>query len=263
MNITTYSAGVEVKATIPLIVDGVQIIAETVFYRIIDGKDNELVSRSAVTYVEGNETVSLIVSGLINAIAAGAETRDVRIIELYVNDGTGELKIEYIYGIEKESVLVEGVNSFQGYGRALMTAMSISKLDAWEEASKTERLSALIEARRSFSTLSLRHKATDNSFACVDSEFAVRDITALTQSQYLKLPEDLKAALNRAQVLQANHLLTSDENDDLRDSSVLSKTVGEAKIMFKAGIKHKGVVNSRAMQELTRWIISGKRIGRA
>jgi hypothetical protein len=143
-----------------------------------------------------------------------------------------------------------------------MTALTLQKIPSWDASNKQQRSSALIEARRAIGAIPLRHYFYDVNVTHFDSNFIFRDITRLTQAQYLALPEDLKAALCRAQILQAEYLLTNDENEALRDSGIIAISVGEAKQMFKSAIKYKGIIHKRAMVELSRWLIHGIRTSR-
>lgn len=262
MNPQIYTSATSVIATIPLEIDGVQIIAQSVQYRIIDANEVELLAKTTVpNYSSGSPNATITVPALINTIT-GSDTREMRIIELYINDGSGELIIDYAYVIQLKSVLIQGVNSFQSYGKSLLTALTIQNIPGWDSATKDSRTNALIEARRSIGALPLRHYYNDLNTTHFDGGFIFRDITLLTKDQYLALPQDLKDALCRAQLLQANYLLADDENEAMRESGIIGVTVGEAKNLYRAGIAHKGIINKRAMVELSRWLISGKRISR-
>jgi hypothetical protein len=263
MSIAAYTNGTDVTAVIPLIADDVDIDAQSVQYRIIDNNDVELVPKTAIAdFIVGSSDVTVFVSALINTIGSLTDTREMRVIELYINDGVGEVKIDYWYIVELSNVLIEGLNSFQGYGKALMTAMSIQKIPGWDAANKESRSNALIEARRNIGSVPLRHYFYDVNITHTDSNFIFRDITRLTQQQFVALPVDLKDGLCRAQILQANYLLTIDENDELREAGVLSVAVGDAKQSMKAALKYKGLVHKRAMVELSRWLIHGIRTAR-
>lgn len=76
------------------------------------------------------------------------------------------------------------------------------------------------------------------------------------------MPENIKSALCRAQLLQADYILNNDESQVLRDSGVVEMAVGEAKKIFKQSKKLKTPVCERAMNELSRWLVSGQRISR-
>ena len=258
----TYISGTDILVTIPLSVDGIDVSAESVSYRVVNGDDVEIIAKTVVSaFVVGDIEVVLTIPAISNTIA-GTATREIRMVEIYINDGSGEFKIEQIYGIEKDAVLVEGVNSFQGYGKSLMTAMTIVKIDGWDEAEKKARVNALIEARLSMASVPLRHTFQDYGLTHVEPNFAFRDITRLTQIEFASLPQDLKTALCRAQILQANYLLTSHDGDVARDAGITSTTIGEAKQVYSTAIKYRGAVDKRAMQELSRWIVSGIRTSR-
>jgi hypothetical protein len=50
-------------------------------------------------------------------------------------------------------------------------------------------------------------------------------------------PDYFKEALNRAQIIQANFLLTPNSAADRRRDGVFSEKIGESSIMFKNGVR--------------------------
>ena len=247
MNATPYLNGTNVSVTIPLAVDGVPVYATGVSYRLLDGADNELIAKTIVsTFVADDPEVTIAVEAINNTIAPGDEVRDVRTIELYVTDGAGEFKIDYSYMIEKEIVLVEGVNSFQSYGRALVHSTVVSKIDGWAAASKYQRINALIEAKRVISEL---------PFRCCN-------LSALTKTEYQALSKQFRDALSRAQILHANKLLQTNDSEGDIESGIQAKTVGDAKNVYQIAVKYKSKVDKRAMQELASWLSNGIGIAR-
>lgn len=265
MNTIAYIGGTDVIVTIPLISDGVSIAATAVDYRVLNQDDTVLIARAAhPTFIDGDVDVVITIPAINNTISALDTVRELRVIELFVKDGTGEIKLSYEYIIEKEIVLIEGVNSFQGYGRATIEAITLSKIDEWHAAGRDDRTNALIEARRNIGAIPLRGIFTDNVgySQYAEETFAFKDVTRLTQTEFMGLPVELKAALRRAQILQANHILTDDEATANIDNGIAAITVGDAKHVYQAKPKIRPPLNKRAMLELSKWLVTGVRIGR-
>lgn len=267
MNSIAYISGTDVIVTIPLISDGVTISATSVDYRVLNQDDTVLTARIAhPTFVEGDIDVIITIPAIQNTISPEETVRELRVIELFVNDGTGEIKLSYEYVIEKELVLVEGINSFQSYGRATIEALTLSKIDEWHSADRNERTNALIEARRNIGAVSLICNAGTYNTAGysqrISEGFAFNDVTQLTLLEYTNLPLEFKEALRRAQILQANHILTDDEATANIDNGIAAITVGDAKHVYQAKPKLRTLIDKRALLELSKWITSGVRIGR-
>jgi hypothetical protein len=266
MNTIAYISGTDVIVTIPLISDGVLIPATEVDYRILNQDDAVLVARAAhPTFVVTNTEVAITIPAIHNTISPLETVRELRVIELFVNDGTGEIKLSYEYIIEKELVLIEGINSFQSYGRATIEALTLSKVDEWHASGRNERTNVLIEARRNIGAISLKCNTVESAgYTRYDNDvFAFNDITKLTQAEFLALPIELKEALRRAQILQANYLLKDDEATNNINDGIAAITVGDAKHVYQAKAKLKTLIDKRALLELSKWINSGVRIGRA
>jgi acetolactate synthase small subunit len=68
--------------------------------------------------------------------------------------------------------------------------------------------------------------------------------------------------LKRAQILQANKILTVDESEEHREKGISSITIGEAKQVYQMTKKIKTVIDKRAVAELSKWIVSGVRVSR-
>lgn len=258
----SYLSSTDINLTIPLNIDGVPVNVLSVKYRVVDGNTNELVAKTTVSaFVANSSDVSITIPASINNITA-PETREIRVVEIYLNDGAGNVKIEYIYFIELEAILIEGVNSFQSYPKSLMNSLTVQNLPGWDSSEKQDRINALIEARRNLASLPLRNYYDVFSANKINSSFIFRDITLLNQAQYLALPKELKEALCRAQIIQADYLLAKDEDDAQREKGVIEIAVGEAKKIFKNSKPYHSLIHKRALVELSRWIISGIRTSR-
>lgn len=251
--------GQEVTWVIPLEAEGgEQLLASAVEYRIVNQDDTELVARGPATYAAGQAHVSIVVPAPINALAVTAG-RELRMIELFVTTADGVKKLQFPYVIESEALLAIGINSFQGYASALMVGYELPSIPAWNNAIKSERINALMAAWRNISKLRLKD-VSDTSMSRIAP---FNDIAELTADEFAQLSTDMRSALARAQVLEADYLLGSDEIGDIRRAGIMSATVGESSQFFRPGKPYEGTVCKRAAKELSKYMVTaGARLGR-
>lgn len=247
-----YLGGTAVSLTIPLVdADGECIVADSVEYRVIDQNEVELVAKVALAgFTSGDDQAVVEVSSIINTLPLN-DLRGMRVVELYALTLTGTIKVEQGYFIEAEAVLVEGVNSFQSYSKAVYSSYEIPAIQGWGQCDKSERVAALIAARRNIGHLRF-----------LDSSASTSDITELTQTQWAAMPVEFKAAVCRAQIIEADYLLGGDPYGEYRRAGVMSMTVGEAKQFFRPAKAIEGAVCARAMKELSKYILIRTRIAR-
>lgn len=251
-----YLGGQPVNLTIPLPEN-----AQSVSYRVIDQSEAELVAKTLLsTFSSGDDLALISLSGELNQLALG-ELRALRVVELYVVTDTGTIKLESGYYIEAEEVLVDGVNSFQSYNGAMFLSYEIPNLQAWNVATRNDRITALLAARRNIGKLRFRY-VFDACQNIVDNTVGIADLTLATKEQWEAMPQDFRAAIRRAQILEADFLLGGDEIGDIRRSGLMSMSVGEAKQFFRPSKAIERAVCARAVKELSKFILSRTRIGR-
>lgn len=250
--LTTYLSGSEVVATITFTgEDGTELTANSAQYRVLDQNGQVIVALTAVPdFVAGSSDAAITVLAADNTLSETTvlltgetvvNTRELRLIEVYAVTDAGTVSFEHAYIVEANNVLVEGVNSFQGYSSTLFRANNINKLEAWDAANKQQRVNALIRARENISRL--RFKDAIN-------------LTELTSTEFVNLDAFFKDALSNAQVIEADSLLANDEAAGLIESGVMSMSVGEAKQFFRPTRPVSGHVCSRALRELSAWVVT-------
>lgn len=216
----------------------------TITCRITDASGVEVATGVPVSVAYG----AYLVEAPSVANQLGTLRRDIRVVEIEITNVDGVKSVRsFEYLIESADVLAEGENSFQTYPSAILASLSISSLSAWNESSKDDRITALIDARLCFGPLRFR--------------YAFGDITTITPSQWHALPADFKAAVCRAQVMQADYLLSRDTRTDARAAGLLSQTIGESSETYAKGkpIAASSVLCQRAMRELSRFLSSANR----
>lgn len=258
-----YLAGQPVNLPVLLVdQDGLTITAQSVSYRVIDQNETELVAKVALSsFFEGDESVTVVIDGALNVLGLGV-TRSMRVVELYLTTEIGTIKLESGYFVEADEVLVENQNSFQSYNAALFASCELPGVTNWSLASKQERIAALIAARRNVGQLRFRY-VFDAYQNIIDNTVGVADLTLATAEQWAAMPAEFKAAICRAQVLEADFLLMpSDSVSAYRRDGLMSMTVGEAKQFFRPSKSIEGVVCKRAMKELSKYVLTRTRLTR-
>lgn len=261
-----YLGNQDVTLTIPLVTASGEVIdATAVQYRVIDQDEVELVAKVALaTFAPGDAEVTITVDAAQNDL--GLATRAVRSVELYVEGTGGTTLLTAEYVIEVASVLAVGVNSFQTFPNAVMIGFELPNLPGWNAASRQERMNALMAAYRNFGKLALRYVTEDTdpmTRVIQPVEWNYNDITKMPQNVLLQLPSEYLAALRRAQVYEADFLLGGDEVGDIRRSGLMSATIGESSQFFRPAKPYEAAVCKRALKEVSRYLISSVRVGRA
>lgn len=186
-------------------------------------------------------------------------SRDIRIICLKAKTKTGAVfSLEYAYGLTIADPLQVGVNSFMTYRQAQKMAMDMPKLNNWEATSQSQRISALLEAKQRICRLAFDfgqiHFGVNGGSAKLE-DLSVEDFEAL--------PTKFKTALMKAQLAEANDVLEVDSIAERRRQGLILETIGEVKQMFSSIIPAQMAVSSKAMSYLSRYLVSGKKIGRS
>lgn len=229
----------------------------TITCRITDASGVEVATGVPVSVAYG----AYLVETPSVANQLGTLRRDIRVVEIEITNVDGVKSVRsFEYLIESADVLAEGENSFQTYPSAILASLSVSSLSAWNESSKDDRITALIDARLCFGPLRFRYAFDDNKSVDLQSE-SLGNITTITPSQWHALPADFKAAVCRAQVMQADYLLSRDTRTDARAAGLLSQTIGESSETYAKGkpIAASSVLCQRAMRELSRFLSSANR----
>jgi hypothetical protein len=240
---------------------GNPISVSSVEYRLSNQDDTELMTLTNLSSFEAESDQALITIAADKNVFSGSNLRELRILDVYLTTPEGVILRSYEYVISAEQTLVEGENSFQAYGRAVMNAGEIPRLDGWNDADKEERVKALLRARRNIGKLRFRYVYDDNQ-DIIDNTLSVSSLDEATVEEYFRLPQEFREALQRAQVIEADHLLGGDARGEFRRDGVMSMGAGEARQFFRPSKPLDGTVCTRTMKELAKWILTRKRISR-
>lgn len=210
-------------------------------------------------------------------------SRDIRIICLKAKTKSGAVfSLEYAYGLTIADPLTVGVNSFMTYRQAQKLAMDMPKLNNWESMSQSQRISALLEAKQricrlafDFGQVQLDMTKQDYVVQAAGKPRCVQvgeifgvyggsvKLEDLSVEDFEALPTKFRTALMQAQLAEANDVLEVDSIAERRRQGLILETIGEVKQMFSSIIPAQMAVSSKAMSYLSRYLASGKKIGRS
>ena len=189
-------------------------------YRVLSQSDAVLLEETDVSEENlGEEGFSIEIPASLNLLEEGT-TRAVRMVDLQVKTGSGTYSRSVEYIIEADTVLQAGVNSYVGYGDAVMIGYDIPALTGWNEVDKSTRISALLFAKRIIGRLNFVHPETRKPI----------DVN----TNWGDVPFELQDALARAQVIEANEVCGGDPVIEYRRRGIQSITVGESKNFFQS-----------------------------
>lgn len=226
--------------------------------------------------------VTVLTSEDVNTLNEDS-SRDIRIICLKAKTKTGAVfSLEYAYGLTVSDPLQVGVNSFMTYRQAQKMAMDMPKLNNWESTSQSQRISALLEAKQRICRLSFdfgqvqldmtkqdyvvqaagkpRCVKVGEIFGVYGGSVKLEDLSV---EDFEALPTKFRTALMQAQLAEANDVLEVDSIAERRRQGLILETIGEVKQMFSSIIPAQMAVSSKAMSYLSRYLASGKKIGRS
>jgi hypothetical protein len=283
-----FLAGTSVQCVIPLLDrGGAPLNVASIDYRVVDGLDTELAPRATLAgFVAGAANATVNVPASLNQLGPTPTehtipTREGRVVELFLTLADGNSTgLTFVYGLEPIDTLVTGVNSFQSYAQAQVTALDIPNTPAWDAAADEDRYAAMIEARWHLCKLSYYLLNSNLNFgqdslnfvpegtyvskyAATDSLFMFDgNLELLNAQQFNSLPERFKGALRKAQVAEANDILGHDPVGLKREMGIVSDTVGETRQMFRSTKPLEMPAGKRAMSYLSYFLTNSKRLAR-
>ena len=292
-----YLAGTPVTITVPMTDRyGNVIDVASVSYRVVDQTGLEVVPKSALSTFAASDTEAVIaISAQINTIVAVVPSaitaqqidqfsvRESRTVELYLTlttDGNIVL-LNSTYALEPVDALVVGLNSYQTFAQAELTALDIPGMTGWAGATDKEKIAALQDARQHINQLNFWMMNSNVNWGQDTLNFVPEgtyvtpyasggnhmflfngNLGLLTPAQYIKLPIRFRVALSKAQVTEADFILGGDPMADRRREGLILESIGEVKQMFRSSKALDLPVCKRALRYLSQFVSFSKRMGR-
>lgn len=238
----TFQAGSVVALQIPLTDENDDAIEPTaVSWRLMDELENEILAPQVVSGPY-DDVLNVSVAAQYNNLAAGVVLA-ARTVEAIIITSAGDTVYKRAsYGLGARQRLQILVNSFQTLTQAELEATLIPGLDAWLTASEPEKTAAMSEAYRRLTRIGYfvrwpRDPDAQNTI----SWWNVRNTTIPARFwQFMKMdryltyyPEDFRAALRKAQVSEADAIMSTDPVRERRDAGILSEQIGQSKTEFR------------------------------
>lgn len=248
-----YLAGTAVRSVIALTDSiGNALMVDSLEYDVVDQTGATIVERAPLAgFVPGAESVTIDIPASSNAVGEGL-SRASRRITLYCMIAGNVTPVRHLFAIEVSDILVMGVNSFQTYDQAELTALDIPNLTGWDGAIYKDKIAAMVEARArlcqlNYSLLKANLWGQDSLNYVPEGVYTTPyaglfsfsgDITFLPASAFAQLPPRFLKALQMAQIAETDAILDAAVGGTIaakRAEGLVEDTVGESKQVFSRG----------------------------
>jgi hypothetical protein len=237
----TFQAGGSVTLQIPLTDENDNDVAPTaVAWRLLDDMENEIVAPAAISGPFG-DFIDLVVPPTNNSLPAGSVIA-ARTVELIITTASETIYKRAAYGLVARQQLQILVNSFQTLTQAELEARYIVGLQGWMTASEEDKIAAMAEAYRRLTRIGYFVRwPRDPDAQNTVSWWNIRNTTIPARFwQFMKMdryltyyPEDFRAALRKAQVSEADVILSVDPAKSRRDDGIIKEEIGESRVTFR------------------------------
>jgi len=204
-------------------------------YEVTDDEDQVL---QTGTVSEFSSPLQLTVNAENNALSdsAGASVRAVSLIMTGVDGNTYRNTVYYF--VVREQRLQPFSNSFMSFNKALSLIPRLTKINF--NGNRGELITALMESYDMITRFPLNKGIFGHSVPSLVDWKVVPDVVI----------DDFR----KAQLIQASILLQEDPNEELRESGVFSKTVGESSTTFFRSKPVDNMIHKRAWRYIARYI---------
>lgn len=235
-----YPADTLVSFSVPLKnADGAQVVATGYSYRVLNEEGTELVPSTSISVTSLTKSVTVPVPADKNSLASGA-LGGVRVIVSTITTAAGVVDRRDRYTITPIVRLELFRNSFQTYDEALIEALQMQGL-TWGRFTDADRELGLITAHYKLTKLGyrVREPSDVDRFRSVGwgEDWVIKPEAwpLMEASRWADLPVNFKTALKRAQIAEANDMLGGAVAASRRREGIMSETIGESSMMFRAG----------------------------
>lgn len=253
---------VAVRVDFPQI-DGTPITPTAIGYIVLDERGTVVRAREEVT--PDGTSVQVVVPASANELPLEGVIRGLRTVRFVFDTAAGARTVDSRYIIETQSKLIPMFNSFQTYEEAIVTRLDLPALDGWDFADEPQQIAALITAHDRMCRASYRYRLSQNSVEYDEREmyWYITSMRERTAQDFSDFPAAFQTALRRAQIYEADSILSGDPVGDKRLDGVVSETIGESKMFFNNKPPIRTPMCRKAMEVLGPYLYRGNRIGRA
>lgn len=258
--------GQNINVEVPFVDDKGQPITDVtkVSWQLFDEDENRLDSGEQLIS-QGKSLV--IVADKAHNLINHNEVFAVRLLSSKLHTHSGREYVQrYYYMLETESTLIVCQNSFLTYMQALRLMPEIADLISFSGATEDARKTALINAYRNISSLSLTLAAAGTDIDKLHyANGDERPYTAgdWTPEDWTAMNEKIKHDFRIAQLIEAEGILGGDGVGQLRAQGVMSYSVGEVKQFYRTSQPLELSVSKAALRVIGKYIQYNRGIGRA
>lgn len=249
--------GTDLTFVIPYKVNGEPVEPTGVVVTVLDQDGAVMHGPVVLNTVPGNTELTFVVPASGNQLIPG-DTIGIRTIEVDLTLPTGVVTIKNSYMLRASLQVRPFLNSFQTIERALVTAAEMVKVDGFINADEDHQRQALLEGYVRITRLGFfiaeEAESWRDRFSCGATRVSPRDWPVMNEDRWCEFPERFRKALRRAQVQEANAILTVGTAQDFRRSGLLSKTTGESAAVFRAGTPLDFGISRESLEQLTGYI---------
>lgn len=267
-----YAPGLPVVVSFALLDSAGAVLTPTALRsRIVDEAETALQGWANVALPGApTDPVQITVLGALNILTPPA-LRGLRTVELEVTTAAGTVILSQSFLIQGSTGLAFGVNTFQTYTQAMLLATELSpnQIPAWTATTdRNLREAALSDAYERVLRMPIEILFDDTqAMLTVDTEFSNAfgntHLRHLTPAQMQTLYKPMLAGLRKAQLVEADEILSDDPAKRARKDGVISMTTGESSQFFRNSRPLEMPICPRAMAYITRWIRIGAAIARS
>lgn len=276
---TSYPESTKIDLLLPILgADGQPFTEVCTAKYVLSDVDGKELLKSEIKSAQNEVTISI--GEEFNVVPVG-QIKDARslVVTFIKSDDSVISESKQFYLIESKTPLVVGVNSFVSLEKFRLIASTTPKMTYFAKATDDEIVVALAESCSKLKRYryNLGRSTAMNNVSYV-SEVAHKPMSImdychlhsqgdilkdLTPEFYKLLPEDFRTALEKAQVIEANHILSpTDDIAERRQKGVILETINEVKMMFSNVAPIKSNTSTEALAVLSPWLIRNVRLAR-
>lgn len=266
----SYLAGTSVTVSIPLKdLAGNVLVPVSISYTVEDEAETELVASTNLAFLAGASEVTVSVSAAVNTLPVDLTIAG-RVIKVLVVTASGTFPIEVGYIVRATSLLIPLRNSFQNWTQAQVTLFSMPALNFFPGVPRETAEAAMIEAfdriRKFTFVITEEFEAMEQISWPGETEtwrITFDDWTEMTAPEFASYPATFRTAVSKAQIAEADDILSGTTPDDRRRLGIQSETIGESSMFFRSSKPIELGCSQLAHRYLKRYILRSVKLGRA
>lgn len=235
---------------------------------LYDQDDNLIVNFGNIPFVADAGLTNFVIPGSYNQLSGLVD--ELRVIQIALKADSGAIyrnRVVYLITAERKLVIME--NSFMSLEAADLLTRQMVNVGALTAAVDDVRIAALVEAFNRITQIRLGYSDNTQFVSRFDAICPVRGEVILdasvwkdmTKEAFLALPSNFIAALRKAQILEANEIMSGDDISRRQRAGIISETIGESSIMLRNGVLDHGV-STVALRALSGFIRYNFRVAR-